>query len=97
MMDVRLLEPAQQELEEAAGYYEALEDGLGISLATEFHQSLDRIREYPKSYPVISGNVRRCMVHRFKYQIVYDLVDDLIVVLAVVHERQDPKIWQDRI
>jgi len=97
LIEVRLLEPAQQELEEAVGYYEALEDGLGVSLALEFYESLDRIREFPESYPIVTGNVRRGMLHRFRYQIVYEFVDNMIVVMAVIHERRDPKAWRDRI
>lgn len=96
-MEARLLEPAQQELEEAADYYEARQEGLGVDLALEFYRSLDRIRSHPNAYPVVMGNVRRCMLHRFNYQIVYEILDEMIVVLALVHERQDPKVWQDRI
>jgi len=94
---VTLLEPAQQELEEAVARYESLEQGLGIDLALEFYRSLDRIRDRPQSYQLVSGTARRCILSRFKYQIVYEIMESRIVVLALVHERQAPKTWQDRL
>ena len=96
-MDLILLEPAQQELEEAAGHYEALEPGLGIDFGEEFYRSVERICANPESYPLVAPNTRRCLLRRFKYAIIFEIEADLIVVFAVIHERQNPKTWQDRI
>ena len=93
-MDIVLLEPAQQELEEVADYYDGL--GLGVAFREEFYRSLERIRTNPKSYTLVSPHARRCIVRRFKYAIIYEIELARIVVLAVIHERRDPKVWQDR-
>ena len=93
-MEITLLEPAQQELEEVTGYYDAFE--LGLEFRAEFYRSLDRISANPESYALVAPHARRCMVRRFKYAIIYEIEPSRIVVLAVVHERRNPKAWQDR-
>lgn len=96
-MNLVLLESAQQELEEAAGYYEALESGLGIDFGEEFYRSVERICANPASYPLVAPNTRRCLVRRFKHAIVFEIETARIVVFAVIHERKNPKTWQDRL
>lgn len=94
-MDWVLLETAQRELEEAADYYEGLQTGLGIALAEEVYSSLDRVCEQPEAYPVAGPYTRRCLTHRFKYGIVYEIDGEMIIVYAIVHERRDPASWND--
>lgn len=96
-MEIVLLEIAQQELEAAAGHYEALEAGLGIDFGDEFYKSVDRICANPESYPFVAPNARRCLLRRFKYAIIFEVEANQILILAVVHERQHPKRWQDRL
>ena len=47
-MDIRFLDIAQRELDEAVEYYNAESPGLGEQLLLEVLSTLDRIRQYPE-------------------------------------------------
>ncbi|NJO50495.1 MAG: type II toxin-antitoxin system RelE/ParE family toxin, partial [Leptolyngbyaceae cyanobacterium RM2_2_4] len=49
-----------------------------------------RIRESPTRYAAIDEDVRRCMVHRFPYGVLYTIEQDYILILAVMHCSREP-------
>ena len=67
-MDIRFLDIAQRELDEAVEYYHAESPGLGEQLLLEVLSTLDRIRQYPESWPQFTQNTRRCQTRRFPCQ-----------------------------
>ena len=62
----------------------------------EVQRAVDQILEYPESAPVILGEVRGKVVVRFPYTLMYRMVDDVVIILAVAHHRQRPEFWIDR-
>lgn len=46
-MNVRLLEPAEQELDEAVAYYNAQVDGLGDAFLLEALRVFGLVKQYP--------------------------------------------------
>ncbi len=73
--------------------------GLGFEFVGEVNKSLSRIVDYPHSCAEIESGIRRCLVSRFPYGIVYrqDEDEDFIVVIAITHLRRRPGYWRDRI
>ena len=45
---------------------------------------------------VVFQDFQRAVIHRFPYVIYYRIIDRRIIVIAVVHGKRDPKIWQSR-
>jgi plasmid stabilization system protein ParE len=33
---------------------------------------------------------------KFPFAVFYDVLDDTIFIIAIFHNRRDPKIWQER-
>lgn len=95
-MTVRLLEPAQQELDEAVAWYAAQAPGLGESFLIEALRIFALIEKYPEAWNPISQNARRCRFRRFPYGAVYSLVDGDILVVAVSHLHRAPGHWRSR-
>ena len=58
--------------------------------------AIDQIVEFPESAPVIRGEVRGKIISRFPYTLMYRAEDDIILVLAVAHQKQRPEYWIDR-
>lgn len=87
---------ARAEIREARGWYEGQIPGLGRAFIAEVEATLAFLRLHPQMYAAVSddGNVRRALLHRFPYSLVYEVmaVDD-IVVLACRHVRQDEINW----
>ena len=42
-------------------------------------------------------HVRRCLLDRFEHAVVFALIDDEIVILAVHHQRRKPGYWKPRL
>ncbi|MCF7965084.1 MAG: type II toxin-antitoxin system RelE/ParE family toxin [Methylobacter tundripaludum] len=95
-MKMEFLESAQTELDQAFEWYEAQQKDLGVQFLNEFDAAIRRIATYPESYILIEKNVRRCLVKRFPYGILYGIDADKIIVIAVAHLHRKPDYWIDR-
>lgn len=58
--------------------------------------ALTAIEESPERYPVARGEVRRRLLDRFPYSILYLVEVREIVVIACFHGRRDPTRWHRR-
>lgn len=87
---------ARQELEDAVRFYELEYSGLGQSFKEEVRKSALRIAEYPKAWSIERGEVRKCLLHRFPYKLLYSVEEDHILVIAVAHQHRKPDYWVDR-
>jgi len=45
----------------------------------------------------IEPEIRRCLIARFPYGLIYGIDGDTIVVVAVAHLHRRPRYWIDRI
>jgi plasmid stabilization system protein ParE len=67
----------------------------------EFLDELDRVVRMIKSFPLaaseIEPEIRRSLLARFPYAIVYGIDDQTIVVIAVAHTHRKPRYWITRI
>lgn len=70
-MNVRLLEPAQLELDEAISYYNEQVPGLGDAFLLEAVVAIDRIQRFPDAWHPLGDYVRRCRLRRFPYGLIY--------------------------
>ena len=96
-MKVRFLKPAQSELDDAFVWYETKSKGLGIQFLDEFDRAIRRISAYPHANSEIDDDLRRCLLSRFPYGIVYGIDSEIIVVVAVTHLHREPEYWTDRL
>ena len=95
-MKVRFLTLAQQELDDAVNWYNEQADGLGKEFLDELDRAVRRSVAFPLSCPEIEPGLRRCLLARFPYGLVYGLEGDTIVVVAVAHLHREPRYWADR-
>ena len=87
---------AEQELAEAARYYAQERDGLGAAFGREVERCIAAILDHPFAGRVIVADVRRRLVRRFPYAILYRVTDAGIRVLAVMNLRRHPAYWVGR-
>jgi plasmid stabilization system protein ParE len=96
-MRVAYLDAAGYEFDEATAYYNEERPGLGFEFANEIKQTLERIKNYPEAWAPLSRRTRRCQVHRFPYSMIYEVRGDLIVIVAIQHNRREPENWRTRL
>ena len=96
-MRVRFLVPAQQELDDAVAWYDQQADGLGNEFLDELDRVIRRVVAYPLSALEIESGLRRGLLARFPYGIIFGLDGDTVVVVAVAHLHREPRYWADRV
>ena len=87
---------ATQELEDAVRFYELEYAGLGRSFKEEVKKAALRVAEYPKAWSIERGEVRKCLLHRFPYKLLYSVEEDHVLVIAIAHQHRKPDYWVGR-
>lgn len=99
MRPYAFLPPAREELIHAAEFYESQAAGLGEDFLTEANRVVELVTATPElGAPYAEGEgIRRVLLQRFPFAIVYQIEPELILVVAVAHQRRRPGYWRDRI
>lgn len=97
MIGYRFLPPAEDEMSEAALFYDAASVGLGEDFLVDVQQRIDRLREYPKAGTPVTPQLRRMLLLRFPFSIIYAEEPDAILIVSIAHHRRRPGYWQSRI
>lgn len=95
-VEVRLRREAEEDLEDAAAWYESQRAGLGQQFLDEVLKALETIAEVPLVYSVIYRNTRRAWMRRFPFGIFYQVESDGVIVIAIIHGSRHPRRWQGR-
>ena len=95
-MKVRFLTPAEIEMFEASAYYEMQAPNLGENFLDIIEEAIEEIAKNPKLWPEIDYGIRRRLVRRFPYSVLYHIHMDEIIIVAVMHQKQKPHYWIDR-
>lgn len=103
MPEVRVLEDAAQELDEAAAHYEHEWPGLGSQFLDAVAEVLDVLGHDFAPTTAISAelsrrSVRRLLMRRFPYAVIVRQRDSGVVeVLAFAHVARRPGYWRERL
>lgn len=73
--------------------------GLGVEFVDAIERTVVRVREMPSSFVLIMKQppVRRALVRKFPYAVVFIAHEDAIHVLAYTHVKRRPLYWAHRI
>ncbi len=101
MRKLRVLDAARVEYLETLRYYHKIDRDLARSFRSEYRAQVARITEFPESVPRVSRtpgfHLRRILLDRFQYALVFAVLDGEIVVVAVHHQRRKPGYWRARL
>jgi plasmid stabilization system protein ParE len=87
---------AEQELIEAARWYERESPRLAAAFALEIERCVAAILYQPMAGRSIDTEVRRRLVRRFPYAILYRITGEGIRILAVMNLHRHPSCWVGR-
>ncbi len=97
MKGIRFNSLAERELAEAIQRYNEESPGLGEGLRDEVEHALVFLQRYPEAAPRILGSIRRLVLQRFPYNLLYrPLKDGGFRILAVAHQKRHPWYWTGR-
>jgi toxin ParE1/3/4 len=84
---------AFREIGEAQEWYESQSPGLGEEFIAAMELKLKRLEQAPLLYAEVIPNVRRALLPRFPYGLFYAVRDNLVHILAVLHDARNPSRW----
>jgi plasmid stabilization system protein ParE len=87
---------ADRELNEAAQYYDLENPGLGSAFLDEVDRCLQSIEDHPEAGMILHGSVRRRLLRRFPYALLYKIKPSGIRILAVMNLTRRPAYWVGR-
>ena len=93
----RYFAEAEAELNEAARFYEDRLKGLGASFLDVVEVAVRNIELHPRRNPVVCAPVRRRLLPKFPYAILYVIYHDEIIVVAIAHLSRHPTYWLGRL
>lgn len=98
---VELRPQVEEDVAEAASWYESKQPGLGAAFVEDVILVWDRLAENPlldcRRHP--TKNIRWRYPDRFPYRIIYELREEehLVVVAAVLHAARHDRHWRRRV
>ena len=87
------------DLLEAETWYNQKESGLGARFLLDVRNTIDRLLQNPLLYQVRyrRRQIRWAYTRTFPYRIVFRVMDDTVVVYAVLHGRRIDRHWKARL
>lgn len=85
------------ELAEIRDFYDSRSPGLGVEFVQEFERQVLSIAAMPHRWMIVRGDIRRSLMKRFPYVILFRLIDsDCVRVTVVKHEKRHPSFGMKR-
>lgn len=97
MRSVEFHPAAQDEFISAVQFYERQTEGLGREFLLTVQRTYERLLESPASGSPFGRRLRRVLVPKFPYGLVYRVEPERIYVGAVMHLHRRPGYWRSRL
>lgn len=97
MIPIRYHEAAEDELLNEIGYLEAQAKGLGRRLWVEIRRAESLIARFPESGEQIRAGIRKQVLRKFRYSLIYSVEEDGVLLLEVAHHSRRPGYWVGRL
>ena len=79
----------------ARDWYESQLKGLGYRSAGQLDQAIQKAHQNPQHYQAVHREIRRVLVRRFPDAVFFVVEPERVVVLAILHQYEDPAKWQE--
>jgi plasmid stabilization system protein ParE len=95
-MKIRILSPAERDLEEGYRFYESQSPGLGSYFLDSLYSDIDSLAYFGGIHQHVFGYHRQ-LSKRFPFAIYYRVVGNEVVVFAILDYRRNPSWIRERL
>jgi toxin ParE1/3/4 len=88
---------AQDEFIAAARFYDSQAEGLGLDFILTVQRTYEQLLESPAIGRSSGRGLRRVLVPKFPYGLLYRIEPERIYILAVMHLHRRPGYWRSRL
>jgi plasmid stabilization system protein ParE len=96
MPKARFLPSATKDYEDACTWYYERSELAAERFEEAVERALDDVVEAPERWPLCDRRHRQHLLRKYPYSIVYRLVDDTVLIVAVAHARRRFGYWKRR-
>ncbi len=96
-MDVVLVPEAQLELIETLEWIAERSFERALAFDAAYAEIERKIGEHPEWFPEIEPGIRRALMQRFRYAVLFTPRDLDVLIVAVMHQHRRPGYWRDRV
>lgn len=96
MRELHLHPEVEAEIENWANILAEYSDHASLRFLAEVRSGFQRICERPTHSHFICQNYRRLNLNHFSHAIIYRDYNDVVYVIAVMHEKRHPDYWKHR-
>ena len=94
---VRYKRAAAAEIEVAISRYAQPEINQAAAFVKDLERTESHLRTQPALYQRVEDEIRRAVLRRFPYSLFYVIEQDLVIVLAFMHQHQKPRTREELI
>jgi len=87
---------AAADLQDAFDWYERQQPGLGVGFREAVRERVRDIAANPMLFQVVHRDTRRALLRRFPYGLYYRVYPGMVIVVACMHGRRNPRGWKVR-
>jgi plasmid stabilization system protein ParE len=87
----------ESDVHESFIWYENNRIGLGNEFILSLEATLENIRRNPARFLIAENGTRKALLFRFPFVVIYQLLEDMILILAVLHSRRNPESLHHRL
>jgi hypothetical protein len=87
---------AREEFLDSIEYYELQQTGLGLIFSEQVYATIERIIDFPSGWTPLDGTFHRCLVKQFPYALIYTVLDQVLIITAVMNLHRKPDYWRTR-
>jgi plasmid stabilization system protein ParE len=95
-MKIIVAAAAERELDAAMAWYRLQQAGLQEGFLAEFRATLMRIQAQPEIYSELRPGIRRALMRRFPYSVIYEVLESSLLILAIAHQHRKPYYWEQK-
>jgi len=87
---------AEEDIETSYTWYEERRTGLGHDFVLNLESGFEEILKDPYKFKVEYKSVRKHLIKRFPFKIIYIVEDQKVIIIGVLHGKRNPEIIKDR-
>ncbi len=96
MLPVDYLPGARRDFDESFDWYAERSTQAAVRFANAIDAALTSVATDPERFAAVDDVHRECPVRRFPFRIVYRLVENRVLVVAIAHAKRRPGYWRER-
>jgi len=87
---------AVADIDDATLWYFDEDPKLAAQFSIELERVLDQILENPRAWTEIESGIRRVLLWKFPYAVIFRVGSEVVHVVTVMHQHRKPDHWRGR-